>query len=441
MVIKNVPRAFTQNIYKNGKLVSQVGSCFACSAVKVMEVLNLLNTGEYTPFSKGYFYGRNNPEWKTKEGMIEEDALKNASLHGSVPAEYCESYAEMPEIRSILNGREDINALDTIAGYYAISGYEKLKGSIRKIFDEVKNHLEKTGVPLIGIAKIHNINHAFCIVGYDGDYILWQDHDIKNTISRLHRDNLNTVYKIGGLKHMDTVIKTDIGGYVRGISTKRNIKLIQLHHTYIPSYKNFNGSNYKHLQNSMRNTHIKENGWSDIAQHFTVFPDGAVVTGRSMDKDPAGIYGANKGAVCIECLGNFDGENMADEQKSAVTALVGALCERFSLKPENAVKYHCWYTAGGTYLGDYVKGKSVKTCPGAGFFGGNTRAAFEKNLLPLLRKEGAMLKPVTEINDIVWELANAGIITDSRLWLTKCAADEDVYWLCRKIANKLRGTL
>ena len=52
-----------------------------------------------------------------------------------------------------------------------------------------------------------------------------------------------------------------------------------------------------------------------------------------------------------------------------------------------------------------------------------------------------MLKPVTEINDIVWELANAGIITDSRLWLTKCAADEDVYWLCRKIANKLRGTL
>lgn len=51
------------------------------------------------------------------------------------------------------------------------------------------------------------------------------------------------------------------------------------------------------------------------------------------------------------------------------------------------------------------------------------------------------LKPVTEINDIVWELTNAGIITDGKLWMQKCKDDVNIYWLCRKMANKLRGTL
>ena len=44
-------------------------------------------------------------------------------------------------------------------------------------------------------------------------------------------------------------------------------------------------------------------------------------------------------------------------------------------------------------------------------------------------------------NDIVWELTNAGIITDGKLWMQKCAEDKNVYWLCYKMANKLRGTL
>ena len=52
-----------------------------------------------------------------------------------------------------------------------------------------------------------------------------------------------------------------------------------------------------------------------------------------------------------------------------------------------------------------------------------------------------VLKKVESINDIVWELTNAGIITDGKLWMRKCAEDKNVYWLCYKMANKLRGTL
>ena len=66
--------------------------------------------------------------------------------------------------------------------------------------------------------------------------------------------------------------------------------------------------------------------------------------------------------------------------------------------------------------------------------------------MPLIENYGKeendmSLKPVTEINDIVWELTNAGITTNGELWLKKCKEDINVYWLCRKMANKLRGTL
>lgn len=102
-------------------------------------------------------------------------------------------------------------------------------------------------------------------------------------------------------------------------------------------------------------------------------------------------------------------------------------------------------------MGDYDPSKSVKTCPGTNFFGGNTRGAFEKNLLPLIENYGKektktenkenSLQPVESVNDIVWELSNAKIVTDVPLWIKKCEEDINVYWLCRKMANYLRGTL
>lgn len=42
---------------------------------------------------------------------------------------------------------------------------------------------------------------------------------------------------------------------------------------------------------------------------------------------------------------------------------------------------------------------------------------------------------LTSVNDIVWELANRGIITDKALWLKKLEEDKNAYWLARKCAN------
>ena len=186
--------------------------------------------------------------------------------------------------------------------------------------------------------------------------------------------------------------------YLSSLSVKRNIKLIQLHHTYGPCYKQFTGTNHQTLQKNMRDYHINTNGWADIGQHFTIFPDGVILSGRSIEKIPAGIKGANTGAICIECVGNFDigGDTMSEAQKNAIIGVVKLLLDKFNLDAKTSVIYHAWWTAAGTALGTYVRGKSCKTCPGTNFFGGNTKEAYENNLLPLILNHGKEEKKMPE---------------------------------------------
>ncbi len=148
-------------------------------------------------------------------------------------------------------------------------------------------------------------------------------------------------------------------------NVSRRISLIQEHHTWSPSYKQFNGSNHFTLQSGMKSYHLSI-GYSDIAQQFTTFEDGMICTGRSMNTAPAGIRGANSNGICIENLGNFDKGNdaMTDRQKDTIVRMAAALLKKFGLNASTGITYHCWWTDSGTYLGGYVPGKSCKTCPG-----------------------------------------------------------------------------
>ena len=47
----------------------------------------------------------------------------------------------------------------------------------------------------------------------------------------------------------------------------------------------------------------------------------------------------------------------------------------------------------------------------------------------------AAVTELTTVNDIVWELAHRGILTDKQYWLKKLAADKNVYCLAKNIAN------
>ena len=181
------------------------------------------------------------------------------------------------------------------------------------------------------------------------------------------------------------------------ISKQGNYKYtgIQIHHTWKPDYSNFykaDGSHEDELvrQNNTKNYHVKTNGWADIAQHFTIFPNGVIVTGRKLSNTtPVGIKGWNTNKICIEIYGNFDDgcDKMTEAQKQAVITVYGELCKKFNISPSiDTIRCHAWFTAGGTYLGDYNASKSAKTCPGTNFMGfGNSKTAIQNNFIPLIQ--------------------------------------------------------
>ena len=92
------------------------------------------------------------------------------------------------------------------------------------------------------------------------------------------------------------------------------------------------------------------------------------------------------------------------------------------------------------------KKTSVKTCPGVNFFGGNTRKAFEDNLLPLLKEKPKMIESP---NDILWDLINnpklkIEISDEKRALQALTRAKEEqnsLYWILYKIVNKARENL
>ncbi|MEB2779531.1 N-acetylmuramoyl-L-alanine amidase [Algoriphagus sp. C2-6-M1] len=183
-------------------------------------------------------------------------------------------------------------------------------------------------------------------------------------------------------------LKMSIGEFVPWIQSQRiarTILTVQQHHTWSPNYTHFNGRNHFERQLAMKNHHVRNNGWSDIGQHFTSFPDGTIVTGRSLESTPACIFGANRDSICIEHLGNFDkdGDTMSNEHRLAIIQMTAALCDKFRL-PVNtfSIIYHHWFELSTGKRNNGTGGN--KSCPGTNFFGGNKIEDCMTNFLPLV---------------------------------------------------------
>ena len=174
--------------------------------------------------------------------------------------------------------------------------------------------------------------------------------------------------------------------HVNELKINRTINKLQVHHTYAPSYSNWKTDiELRRIRNTV-DFHKKTFGSSDIAQHYTIFPNGKIATGRDINSTPIGIKGWNTGAICCEIYGNFDVDTMTKEQKEAVIAFYGTWCKKLKLKATtDYIRPHCWFTSNGTYLGDYNASKSAKSCPGKKFFGGNTKKSMQANFLPLIQ--------------------------------------------------------
>ena len=179
----------------------------------------------------------------------------------------------------------------------------------------------------------------------------------------------------------------------------RTITRLQAHHMWMPDYSCWKTDNALRRQNNTRDFHINKNKWGDIAQHFSIFPDGHIVTGRSLNSTPIGIKGWNTNAICVEIYGNFDkGKDvMTSAQKNAVLACYKIMAERFNIPINIAhIKPHCHFTSGGTHIGYYSQSRSAKSCPGTGFFGDIKN--FESSFLKQVKayKVGGNSNSVTE---------------------------------------------
>ncbi len=77
-----------------------------------------------------------------------------------------------------------------------------------------------------------------------------------------------------------------------------------------------------------------------------------------------------------------------------------------------------------------------KSCPAQWVSDPSGFDSFKERVCTVLR--AAEITEYTDINAIIWELNHRGIISDSALWIKKCAEDANIYWLCRKLCQYIR---
>lgn len=134
---------------------------------------------------------------------------------------------------------------------------------------------------------------------------------------------------------------------------RRTITEVHVHHTWEPNHQTWAG---ERSIIAMRVFHMQENGWSDIAQHLTIAPDGLLWPGRNWNRAPASATGHNgtafRGPFMFETVGNFDvgHDTLRGPQRASVLGVVAALQRQFGLSPDT-MRFH-------RQLG------SPKTCPG-----------------------------------------------------------------------------
>lgn len=242
-----------------------------------------------------------------------------------------------------------------------------------KDLNKIKNGIVKIGTTIILIFSIslNSIFISFGNINYSNDTQI-----------------LNEVNEEVKTQNGFTLLENakEVRDWLAKQKVSRRITKLQVHHMDLPNYSTWEKTDKKlfdepHFGRTQSLNSYGKSTWGSgasdghghyIAQHFNVFPDGKITTGRNLNSTPIGIRGWNTSAICIEIYGCFDKgkDTMTKEQKEAVVYLYGELCKRFDI-PVNTthIRPHCWFTAGGTYLGKYNPSRSAKTCPGTAFWG------------------------------------------------------------------------
>lgn len=132
----------------------------------------------------------------------------------------------------------------------------------------------------------------------------------------------------------------------------RRINAVHMHHTWKPRHRDYGGIA---TIEGMWRFHTVNNGWSDIAQHVTIAPDGSIWTGRGWNEPPASAAGHNgnraAGPFMFEMIGDFDSgrDPFRSPQRDAVLEVIARVQRHFRL-PTESLRFH--------------NQMSPKSCPG-----------------------------------------------------------------------------
>jgi len=184
----------------------------------------------------------------------------------------------------------------------------------------------------------------------------------------------------------------DFENYIATVKVLRSITNIQIHHTASPTLNGYRLAKDKEgVIRAMWTYHTKTRGFRDIAQHFTVAPDG-IWDGRILDWDSGGFLGdQNKGGICIEIIGFYDlgKESFSGDIAENAHRAVAAILMRW---PNADIRFHRDQPDAG------------KTCPGTAIL----KPQFESDV----RK---YMKPMSSSEALYWH----GVSFDWKGWEVK----------------------
>ena len=138
---------------------------------------------------------------------------------------------------------------------------------------------------------------------------------------------------------------------LRTFQFTRPVTMVHMHHTFRPRKVDYTGVS---TIEAMFKFHTQTNGWSDIAQHLSIAPDGTIWTGRDWNSTPASATGFNKGVFMFETIGDFDNgkERLEGAQLRSVIGVIALVQHKLGL-PVESLHFHREFT-------------DQKTCPGTG---------------------------------------------------------------------------
>jgi hypothetical protein len=166
-------------------------------------------------------------------------------------------------------------------------------------------------------------------------------------------------------------------GILERFQFTRAINAVHMHHTWRPNHQQFRGHD---TIVSMWKYHTEHNGWSDIAQHITIDPEGYIWLGRNWNMSPASASGNNgngkAGPFMFEMIGDFDvGHDKFDgPQRDTVLSVIAMVQKNFDLAP-GSLKFHNMM--------------SGKTCPGSGIDYQKTLEGVRQQRARLDQQQGA----------------------------------------------------